>query len=270
MNYKRHLVIAFVLVALTTVVAYFLLRIGYQLPVQASQEATEIDTLIQAHFGLIAFLFSLVAVLMLYGLVVFRRREGDESDGDHFHGNTTLEIVWTVVPLILVAGFGTWGVMLLNDLTMAEDNEMRVHVQGQRWSWNFSYPDLEVNAPANFRALTALEADPYDSNNVDLILPVNQPIVLEMESVDVLHSFWVPEFRVKQDLVPGKITYLRFTPTRETLEGPYKLVCAEICGGNHAYMISAVYVVSQACFDEAVVQQVPFDQATNCQQYLNE
>lgn len=267
MNYKRHLGIAMVLVVITTVVAYFLLRIGYQLPTQASQEATQIDTLIQAHFGLIAFLFSLVAVLMLYGLVVFRRREGDDGDGDHIHGNTTLEIMWTVIPLILVAGFGTWGVMLLNDLTKAEANEMRVHVQGQRWSWNFSYPDLEVNAPANFRALTAVEADIYDSNNVDLILPVNQPIVLEMEAVDVLHSFWVPEFRVKQDLVPGKITYLRFTPT---LEGQFKLVCAEICGGNHAYMISAVYVVSQACFDEAVVEQVPFDQAASCQQYLNQ
>ena len=267
MNYKRHLAIALILVALSTVVAYFLLKVGYQLPLQASSEASQIDQLIDAHFILIAFLFSLVAVLTLYGLVVFRRREGDDGDGDHIHGNTTLEILWTVLPLILVAGFGTWGVLLLNDITEAQPNEMRVKVEGQRWSWNFSYPDLGVNAPVNFRALTRIEEDLYDSNNVDLILPVDQPIVLEMEAKDVLHSFWVPEFRVKQDLVPGKTTYLRFTPT---VEGRYQLQCAEICGGTHAYMLSAVYVVSQACFNEAIVEQVPFEQASSCQQYLNE
>lgn len=267
MNYKRHLIIASALVLLTTVVAYFLLKIGYALPDQASAEAVQIDTLIQAHFMLIAFLFSLVAVLMLYGLIVFRRREGDDGDGDHVHGSTVLEIMWTVVPLILVVGFGAWGVIMLNDITAAAPEEMRVHVQGFRWGWNFSYPDLEANAPANFRVLTRLEENPYDNNNVDLILLVDQPVVLEMESSDVLHSFWVPEFRVKQDLVPGSTQYLRFTPT---VEGSYTLVCAEICGGNHAYMMSKVYVVSEACFNESIVQQVPFDQAASCQTYLSE
>lgn len=267
MNYKRHLAIASVLVLITSVIAYFLLRVGYQLPMQASAEATGIDTMIQAHFMLIGFLFSLVAVLMLYGLIVFRRREGDDSDGDHVHGSTILEILWTVGPLVLVVGFGTWGVLLLNDLTEAKPNEMTVHVQGFRWGWNFSYPELEVNAPTNFRAFTRTEENPYDNNNVDLILPVDQPIVLEMESQDVLHSFWVPEFRVKQDLVPGSTKYLRFTPT---VEGSYSLVCAEICGGSHAYMMAKVYVVSQACFNEAIVQQVAFDQAASCQEYLSE
>lgn len=267
MNYKRHLVIASVLVVITSVVAYFLLRVGYQLPAQASAEATQIDTMIQAHFALIAFLFSLVAVLMLYGLIVFRRREGDEGDGDHVHGSTALEIMWTVVPLILVVAFGTWGVLMLNDLTEAKPQEMTVHVQGFRWGWNFSYPELGVSAPQNFRSFSRIEENPYDNNNVDLILPVDQPIVLELESQDVLHSFWVPEFRVKQDLVPGSTKYLRFTPT---VEGSYELVCAEICGGSHAYMMAKVYVVSQACFNESIVQQVPFDQAASCQTYLSE
>ncbi len=265
MNYRRHLLIASVLVVLVTVVAYFLLTVGYPLPQQASVEARSIDTLINAHFWVIAFLFSLVAVMMLYGLIVFRRREGDEGDGDHVHGSTLLEILWTVVPLILVVAFGAWGVSMLNEITNAEakPNQLLVHVQGQRWNWNFSYPELGVNAPVNERSLTRIEVDPYDQNNVDLILPVGRPIVLEMEATDVLHSFWVPEFRVKQDLVPGKTTYLRFTPTEI---GNYKLVCAEICGGDHAYMMSAVRVVSELCFDQLVVQQLPLAEAdASCQ-----
>lgn len=270
MNYRRHLLIASVLVVLVTIVAYFLLTVGYPLPQQASVEARSIDTLINAHFWVIAFLFSLVAVMMLYGLIVFRRREGDEGDGDHVHGSTLLEILWTVVPLILVIAFGAWGVSMLNELTNAEakPNQLLVHVQGQRWSWNFSYPELgvdgtSINAPINERSLTRVEVDPYDQNNVDLILPVDRPIVLEMEAIDVLHSFWVPEFRVKQDLVPGQTMYLRFTPTEI---GNYKLVCAEICGGDHAYMMSAVRVVSELCFDQLVVQQLQLAQAdASCQ-----
>ncbi|MCL4869562.1 MAG: cytochrome c oxidase subunit II [Anaerolineae bacterium] len=266
MNYKRHLVIASALVVPVTVIAYFLIAISYKLPFQGSAEAVKIDVMMQAHFVLIAFLFSLVAVLMLYGLVVFRRREGDDGDGDHIHGNTTLEILWTVVPLILVIGFGIWGVNLLNELTDAEakPNQLLVHVQGQRWSWNFSYPELGVNAPANERAMVREVDDPNDSNNIDLILPVNRPIVLEMVSIDVLHSFWVPEFRVKQDLVPGQTTYLRFTPTAV---GNYKLGCAEICGGRHAYMMATVRVVSEACFDQLVVQQLPLAEADASCQY---
>ncbi len=164
MNYRRHLLIASVLVVLVTVVAYFLLTVGYPLPQQASVEARSIDTLINAHFWVIAFLFSLVAVMMLYGLIVFRRREGDEGDGDHVHGSTLLEILWTVVPLILVVAFGDLGCQfaLTNDLAEAKPNQIPVHVQGQRWNWNFSYPELEVNAPTNFRSFTRIEEDPYD------------------------------------------------------------------------------------------------------------
>lgn len=265
MNYKRHLLIASAIIVPVTALAYYLLYIGYSLPFSASAEAVKIDNLMQAHFILIAFLFSLVVVLMVYGMIVFRRREGDESDGDHIHGNTTLEILWTVLPLVVVVGFGIWGVTLLSEITNAEakPNQLLVHVQGQRWSWNFSYPELGVNAPINERAMTREIPDPNDSNNVDLILPVNRPIVLEMDAVDVLHSFWVPEFRVKQDLVPGQTTYLRFTPTEI---GNYKLACAEICGGLHAYMIATVRVVSEACFDQLVVHQLPLaDADASCQ-----
>jgi cytochrome c oxidase subunit 2 len=102
-------------------------------------------------------------------------------------------------------------------------------VTGQQWSWSFSYPDHEDVG-----------------NSPELVLPVNQMIRLRMNSTDVLHSFWVPEFRVKQDLVPGMETTLRITPTEI---GEYKLLCAEICGLNHTTMVASVRVVSQADFD---------------------
>jgi len=106
-----------------------------------------------------------------------------------------------------------------------------VSVTGQQWSWSFAYPEQDVQ-----------------SNR--LVLPVDQPVVLELESLDVLHSFWVPEFRVKQDLVPGQTKQLRITPTKI---GNYRLRCAEICGTGHSQMLADVQVVSQADFDQFVI-----------------
>lgn len=108
---------------------------------------------------------------------------------------------------------------------------MVVKVTGRQWSWNFQYPDFGVTT-------------------TELYLPINKAVVLRMESTDVLHSFWVPEFRIKQDVVPGRITEYRVTPT---LEGNFKVRCAEICGTSHAYMESPVVVVQQADFDNWVV-----------------
>ncbi|MCB8966871.1 MAG: cytochrome c oxidase subunit II [Ardenticatenaceae bacterium] len=198
----------------------------FQLPVRASAEGTLIDTMFQGHFWMISFLFALIMVIMLYAVVVFRRRPGDETEGPHVHGSTVLEIIWTVVPVVAVIGFGVWGTVTLGQLLEAKPNEMVIEVTGKQWQWSFSYPEQDVKSP-------------------QLYLPVNQPVVLQMTSQDVLHSFWVPEFRVKQDLVPGRTTTLRFTPT---LAGDYKVRCAEICGLEHANMLADVRVVSETEF----------------------
>jgi cytochrome c oxidase subunit 2 len=184
---------------------------------------------------MIAFLFSLIMVFMLYSVFVFRRKQGDDTDGIHFHGHTGLEIAWTIVPLIAVLGFGVWGVVALGDITEPRPSEMIVNVTGRQWSWVFSYPDHEE---VGF--------------SPDLVLPVNRTIRLHMNSDDVLHSFWVPEFRVKQDLVPGLETTLRVTPT---VIGEYKVLCAEICGLDHARMRATVRVVSEAEFDQWVAER---------------
>jgi cytochrome c oxidase subunit 2 len=184
---------------------------------------------------LIAFFFALIVGFMGYSFVAFRRRPGDESDGEHFHGNTAIEIIWTIVPLIIVITLGVWAAFVLADITSAEPNELVVAVRGRQWSWVFAYPDYE-------------EVGVTD----ELVMPVDRPVRLELVTDDVIHSFWVPEFRVKQDLVPGIPTVLRFTPD---VEGAYKVRCAEICGLNHSYMVNDVRVVSNAEFDEWVANQ---------------
>jgi cytochrome c oxidase subunit 2 len=225
MNHKKHLAIVSVLVLLGAGLTYWILDNVYQLPVQASAEAIPIDALFQGHFILISFLFSLVVVFMLYSLIVFRRRPGDEGDGEYIHGSNALEVAWTVIPLILVVGFGIWGWTTLDEITAEAPDEMVVEVTGLKWQWQFHYPDIGELA-----------------TTPNLVVPVGQPIRLEMESQDVIHSFWVPEFRVKKDLLPGQKTTLRITPTEA---GTYAVRCAEICGERHAYMLAEVRVLAE-------------------------
>lgn len=232
MKYRKHFAAVAVLVLFGAVITYFLLTAIYTLPDAASTQAVGIDELFQGHFILIAFLFALVVGFMLYSIVVFRQRPGEEEEeGDYFHGHTGLEVVWTIIPLALVIFFGIWGTQLLGDITSSTGDEMVVEVVGQQWSWSFVYPELE-----NLRT-------------TELVLPEGQPVRLEMTSLDVLHSFWVPEFRVKQDLVPGQVTELLITPTER---GTYKTRCAEICGNQHAFMVADVRVLSEAEFDDWV------------------
>lgn len=231
----KHFIIVALLIAVSTVALRFLFRFIFATPVAASAEAIPIDTLFDAHFWMIAFLFALIMVIMIYSAAVFRRKAGDETDAPHVHGNTALEISWTVVPTIVVIGFGLWGAAMLNDLIAAKPNEMTINVTGRQWAWTFGYP----------------EAGDFGSG--ELVLAVDQPIVLQMESEDVLHSFWVPEFRVKQDLVPGRVIPLRFTPT---LIGEYEVVCAEMCGLQHTTMVAPVRVVSEEDFDAWVEERL--------------
>lgn len=217
----KHFIIVGIGIVIVTILLYFLLDAGFPLPPSASEQATTIDWLFTSHILLIAFLFALVVVFMVYALIVFRRRKGEDGDGEHFEGNTALEIAWTVIPLVVVFIFGYIGLVTLNEVTYPRENELEVQVLGSQWTWRFTYPDTGVVSE-------------------ELVLPVDQPALMRMEAADVIHSFWVPEFRVKQDLVPGQIQDLRFTPT---LEGEYELVCAEMCGLNHYLMVKPVRIV---------------------------
>lgn len=231
MRTRKHYIAATGLVLVAALLLYFLLSAIYQLPQASSDEADTIDVMFDVYFGLIAFMFSLIMVFMIYAAFAFRRKPGDTTDAEHIHGNMRLEIVWTIIPIIIVIALGVWGAQTLNALTKAEPNEVEITVTGQQWLWNFQYPEHD------------------NISSGELALLVNQPVVFKMTSTDVIHSFWVPEFRVKQDLVPGMETVLRITPTDV---GEYTLACAEICGLNHTDMLADVKVMNQSDFDSWV------------------
>jgi cytochrome c oxidase subunit 2 len=229
----KHFVIVAILVVLSTFLVYYgLVSLGL-LPQQASLQAVSIDKLFNVHLWLISFLFSLIVGILIYSLVVFRRRKGETGDGVYIEGNTRLEVLWTLIPLGAVIFLAYIGAMSLAEVQRIDPSAMVVKVIGGQWFWKFQYPD-------------------YGFSSEKLFLPVNRQVDLQMTSQDVIHSFWVPEFRVKQDLVPGRTTDLRITPT---IIGQYKVRCAELCGASHAYMEGAVNVVSQEDFDKWITEQ---------------
>jgi cytochrome c oxidase subunit 2 len=234
MKKAKHVIAVVILVIISTLFLRWVFTWLFALPEAASSQAGPIDVMFNAHFWLIALFFSLIMVIMLYAAVVFRRQPGDEEDGPHVHGNTTLEILWTVIPLIIVVALGIWGAIVLQDITAAADDALQIDVTGRQWSWSFSYP-----SEGTFQS-------------AEMVVPVNQPLQLNMRSEDVLHSFWVTEFRIKQDLVPGRTTVLNITPTQE---GDYKVRCAEICGTDHSNMLADVRVVSQADYEAWIAEK---------------
>ncbi len=229
---KHFFGVAIVILALAIIVGFGLTNMSL-FPQLASLQGAFIDQLFQLHFWVIAVLFALIVGFMLYSIFVFRRKQGDESDAPHIEGNNALEVTWTVVPLIVVVSFAAIGANTLSKVTAIDPQALEVKVIGQQWAWRFEYPASGVTSEV-------------------LVLPQNQQVLLRMESVDVLHSFWVPEFRVKQDLMPGSETELRITPTEL---GTYQVMCAEICGLRHAYMNADVQVVSQADYESWLAGQ---------------
>ncbi|GAC1427526.1 MAG: cytochrome c oxidase subunit II [Chloroflexota bacterium] len=194
---------------------------------EASHQAVEVDFLFK--FMLIAsvFVFLIVHVYLLYFATRFRRRrtDTDASVGEPIHGNTQLEIVWSILPaifLVFLAAlcFGVW-----DEMHTAKKHEMVVEVVGHQFFFEFRYPQYGQFADTN-----------------DLHLPTNTPILFKetAPSSDVLHSFWIPEFRVKQDIVPGYTTYLR-VQTKGT--GDYPVICTEFCGVAHAQMYGKVHIM---------------------------
>ncbi len=227
----------FVIIAILVVVSTFLVNTGLNsiglLPEQASAQSIGIDRLFGYHIWMISFLFSLIVVTLVYGLIVFRRKKGETGDGAHIEGNTGLEILWTMIPLLVVIYFAYIGAQSLGETRRVDPTAMEIKVIAGQWYWRFEYPDSGVVS-------------------TELYLPVDQQAVLRMESLDVIHSFWVPEFRVKQDLVPGQVTELRITPIAL---GEYKVLCSELCGASHAYMNARVVVLSAEDFDAWITDQ---------------
>lgn len=200
----------------------------------AGPNADRIDGLFWLVFWIATVIFVLVMGALVVVLVVFRDREGKDKEPKQTHGNATLEVVWTVIPALILAAIAVPTVSAVFDLTGCEDDSMRVEVTGHQWWFEYHYPDYDI-----------------DTANV-LVMPVGQEICAEMTSDDVLHNFWVPALHGKRYLIPGQTTELRLEAD-ET--GEFWGHCAEFCGLSHSLMRARVHVVEQGEFDSWVADQ---------------
>jgi cytochrome c oxidase subunit 2 len=214
-------------VALTAAISVVMLQISWD-GQQASTAAPKIDTLLDVMIVLSSFVFALVMVMLFYALWKFKAKPGDESDGEPIHGNTRLEVAWTLIPTIIVlfgAGY-SWSV--LSDIEEPAKDPLTVDVFSQQYAWSFGYPG---------------KGNAYSQG--ELHVPLDRQVHFKMHSLDVIHSFWVPEWRIKKDNVPGITTTAIVTPDRP---GTYQLICTELCGFGHAAMRAEVVVEPPADF----------------------
>ena len=199
-------------------------------PTDATSSADQIDTLWYVLVIVSVPIFVLVMTIAIYCVIRFRARPGDKSDGAPIHGNAKLEVVWVLVPTLIVSALAAYAWIVLDDVEAKQDNELTVDVYGQQFAWRFDYPQKG--------------GKPVQSEQ--LVLPKDRPVYFRIHTDDVIHSFWVPEFRLKQDAVPGITTRIRVTPDKI---GNFRVVCTELCGIGHATMRQTVRVVPPAEFD---------------------
>ena len=209
----------------------------------ASEEAGPIDTLLDVMIVLSCFVFSIVMVMFGYAIWKYRAKPGDESDGEPIHGNTRLEIAWTVIPTVIVLFGAGYSWVILDDIEEVAPaaERMDVSVVAQQFEWTFEYPAEGVSSH-------------------ELHVPVGKQLDLHLTALDVLHSFWVPEWRIKRDLVPSGAggdevdDTVQVTPDTE---GTYNVICTEYCGAGHSTMRALAVVESQEEFDAWIEEQKP-------------
>jgi cytochrome c oxidase subunit 2 len=205
-------------------------------PPAASTQADKIDTLWDVLIIASVPVFVLVTTVIGFSVLNFRMRPGEEGlDGPPIHGNTRLEVIWTAIPAILIVGLVTYAYVVLRDIEKspalaAGQKERVVRVFGEQFAWTFEYNE----GGKRFKS-------------AQLNLPAGQPVKFEVQSKDVIHDFWVPDFRMKIDAVPGITTSYRVT-TKASAVGDHQIVCAELCGLGHAFMRSTVHVMTRQDF----------------------
>jgi cytochrome c oxidase subunit II len=203
------------------------------LPTSASEEMDRIEFTFWFTTVICIAIFAIVAAVSIYSVLKFRAAPEDDTDGPPIHGHTGIEIVWTAVPAVLVTAISVVSAIVLAKNDDVGPNPLRISVTAQQFAWKFEYPP---STEGGDDAVTSGE----------LVLPVDQGVKLTLHSLDVIHSFWIPEMGQKSDAVPGIETTLGITPTRM---GSYTLLCTELCGPGHSTMRAAVRVVSRADYD---------------------
>ena len=252
------------------------------LPEQASAQAVLVDNFFNVMVVIGTALFLVVEGTIVYCMVQFRRRKGDDTDGLPIDGNLPLEAFWTAIPAVIVIGLGIYSVQIFQDMGGFAPGD-QVHEHGMRLAQASAAPLGNLTTPEGDETLVAqsvygigapldkegqaadLEVNvagmqyawifTYPNSGIvdgELHVPVNADVKLNISANDVIHSFWVPQFRLKQDAIPGKETELRFVATKP---GTYPVVCAELCGGYHGAMRTQVIVHSPSEFNNWLEQR---------------
>lgn len=199
----------------------------FWLPAQKSTLAGEIDVLFYFIYWISIFFFALILLLLVLFMVKYHRRPDRQQSEVSAHHSTKLELVWSVIPLVLVIAIFVMGFNGFIDLHTPPDGSYEIRAHGQKWSWSFTYPNGYVDS--------------------ELHAPVDVPVKITLSAEDVLHSLFVPDFRIKQDAVPGRYTSCWFQAT-ETGESP--LYCAEYCGTGHSEMNTRVVIHEPGGFEK--------------------
>jgi cytochrome c oxidase subunit II len=237
---RRSLIIAIVAALISIAIGIILSYVIEWFPVQASTQAKETDTLYHVLVIASVPIFVLVVAVILYSVWQFRMKPGEElKDGPPIHGNTRLEVLWTAIPAALLLGLVSYSfVVLHNNEKKPSGPEVQINVTGQQFAWSYEYP-------ASVTGGTPLKS-------TQLYVPENESVYFNIRSVDVIHAFWVPAFRLQIDAVPGITTHWRATPDRL---GSYPVVCNLLCGLGHSLMRSTIHVVTQTQFQSWLKSQ---------------
>jgi len=198
---------------------------GLGLPLQGSDVAVAWDSLYWFLFWISALFFVLVVGGMIYFAIIYREKPGRKTK--YIVDDHVLEAAWTIVPTILLLVIFAWGWGVYKKMVQAPSDSMEVRVIGKQWLWNFQYDDGRLETGK-------------------LVVPVNKPVKLIMSSEDVLHSFFIPNFRVKQDVVPGMYTSVWF---EAKVAGEHQVFCTEYCGASHSGMLAKIEVLEPAQYE---------------------
>jgi cytochrome c oxidase subunit 2 len=200
------------------------------LPEQASDFAHKVDYANYVVTDISVFFTVAIVGAMLYFAARYRRVGGVDHETPRIEGNNTLEVIWTVVPLLICVWVGWLGYDSFVDMRTAPAGAVEINVVGKKWAWDFEYK--------NGKKTTG-----------ELVVPVDEPVKLVMTSTDVLHSFFIPVMRTKHDVIPGRYTYIWFRPIKT---GDFQVFCTEYCGDQHSGMLARLKVLPRAEYDRWV------------------
>ena len=229
----------------------------YGLPPCVTTTGLQVDSIIKIIFWLTALVFVLTQGTYIYYLIRYRRREGVPAH--YSHGNNTLEIIWTTAPTIIFLALAIYSNRIWEQIHVtAPENSLTIDVSSYQFGWQMRYPGISGKlAPMDVRKITPQNPFGTDPENpataqdvicTDLVIPVGRPVHVLLHSRDVIHSFYVPEFRIYQDCVPGRtIGWVWFQATQT---GNFQLACNQLCGTGHYNMKAPIHIVSEAEFQK--------------------